>query len=214
MPTTTKALHSMTSLAGQDVAVCPVEATGIPRAQNEVTGGPRELKKFWRPLHHRIVWVIAGALLAVIAAPVIAGFVLKALGLIHGASLHTWLLDVSSNVNAGGASGALGAGASGASCSLGQGSDPSNADGPPSYLPTTLNNGSNSDGPQFKNDPYVADKPVGAPQDNRPVYRPFSGSVGERIEQAIDMFNAAKIAATGQGDQETRGTAAPPEAAE
>jgi hypothetical protein len=56
--------------------------------------------------------MIAAALLAGIAAPII-GLVLKALGLIHGASLHTWLLDVGSNVDAGGATGAIGSGVSG-----------------------------------------------------------------------------------------------------
>jgi hypothetical protein len=46
-------------------------------------------------LHHRIS----------IAAPGITGLVLKALGLVQGASLHTWLLDVGQNLGWGGAIG-------------------------------------------------------------------------------------------------------------
>lgn len=216
MPTTTKAFRSMRSLVEQDVAVCSVQARGTPRAGKEIACASAGIERFWRPLPHRIVWMIAAALLAGTAAPII-GLALKALGLIHGASLHTWLLDVGSNVDAGGATGAIGAAASGASCSLAQGSDPSDTDGPPSYVSTvslSSNNGPYSDGPQFKNDPYRADRPVGSPQDNPPVYPKFSGSVGDRIEQAIDMLNAAKAYATGRGDQETEGTAAAPEEAE
>ena len=50
-----------------------------------------------------MVWTISAALLAVVAVPAIVGLVLKALGLLHGASLHTWLLDVGGNVDGEGA---------------------------------------------------------------------------------------------------------------
>jgi uncharacterized membrane protein YgcG len=69
------------------------------------------MKKIWPLLHHRIVWAIGGALLAGVAAPVMVGLVLKALGLLHGASLHTWLLDVGQNVTPIGAAGGAAAGA-------------------------------------------------------------------------------------------------------
>ena len=52
------------------------------------------MKKIWSLLHQRIVWTIGAAVLAGVAVPAIVGLVLKALGLLHGASLHTWLLDV------------------------------------------------------------------------------------------------------------------------
>lgn len=69
------------------------------------------MKKIGLLLHHRIVGTIGAALLAGVAAPVLVGLVLKALGWLHGASLHTWLLDVGQNVTPIGAAGALGAGA-------------------------------------------------------------------------------------------------------
>ena len=50
------------------------------------------MKKIWSLLHQRIVWMIGAALLAIAAVPAIVAPVLKALGLVHGASLHTWLL--------------------------------------------------------------------------------------------------------------------------
>jgi hypothetical protein len=51
------------------------------------------MKKIWSLLQHRIVWTSCAALLVIVAVPAIVGLVLKALGLVHGASLHTWLLD-------------------------------------------------------------------------------------------------------------------------
>jgi hypothetical protein len=79
--------------------------------RNGIFTGPavRRLKTTIRD--HGFVWAIGRALLAGIAVPVIVGLVLKALGLIHGASLHTWLLDTGRNVDASGFWGSLGAGA-------------------------------------------------------------------------------------------------------
>jgi hypothetical protein len=62
-------------------------------------------------LQNEIVWTSAAALLAIVAAPAIVGLVLKALGWVHGASLHMWLLDVGQNMGSGGAAGSFGAGA-------------------------------------------------------------------------------------------------------
>ena len=71
------------------------------------------MKRFRSLWHHRTVRTIAGAL-AGVSLPVMVGLVLKALGLHHGASLHTWLLDVQQNLGSGGALGGFGAGAAGA----------------------------------------------------------------------------------------------------
>jgi hypothetical protein len=69
------------------------------------------MKKIWSLLQNRMVWTSGAALLAIVAAPAIVGLVLKALGWVHGASLHTWLLDVGQNMGSGGAAGSFGAGA-------------------------------------------------------------------------------------------------------
>lgn len=71
------------------------------------------MKKIWSLLHHRIVWTIVAALLAIVAVPAIVGLVLKALGLVHGSSLHSWLLDAGQNVDGGGAAGSFGSAAGG-----------------------------------------------------------------------------------------------------
>lgn len=68
------------------------------------------MKKFWRLLHYRIAWTIAGALAGVVV-PAILVLVLKGLGLVHGPSLHAWLLDVGHHVKPLGAAGGVGAGA-------------------------------------------------------------------------------------------------------
>ena len=51
------------------------------------------MKKIRSLLQHEIVWTSGVALLAIVAAPAIVVLVLKALGWVHGASLHTWLLE-------------------------------------------------------------------------------------------------------------------------
>lgn len=79
-----------------------------------MVGGSIKMKKIWMLGHHRIVWTIGAALLAIVAVPAIVGLVLKALGLLHGASLHSWLLDVGHNVDGEGAIGGAIAGAVGA----------------------------------------------------------------------------------------------------
>jgi hypothetical protein len=86
------------------------------------------MKKVWSLLHHRIVWTIGGALLAIVAVPAIVGLVLKALGLVHGTSLHTWLHDAGNNVDGGGAAGSAGAGAAGSSGAGTGGPDPTVSD--------------------------------------------------------------------------------------
>jgi len=77
------------------------------------------MKKTWSFLNHRTAWMMAGAVLAVVAIPIAIDAVLKALGWIHGASLPTWLLDVGQNVPPIGAAGGLGAGAAGAGAPYG-----------------------------------------------------------------------------------------------
>ena len=62
-------------------------------------------------LHRRLFWVIGGALLAGVSVLAVVAPVLKALGLIHGASLHSWLLDVGHHLTPLGAAGGAGAGA-------------------------------------------------------------------------------------------------------
>jgi hypothetical protein len=79
--------------------------------ENELIGGFIEMKKISSLLQNRMVWATGAALLAIVAAPAIVGLVLKALGWVHGASLHTWLLDVGQNMGSGGAAGSFGAGA-------------------------------------------------------------------------------------------------------
>jgi len=71
-------------------------------------------KKFGSPYHHRALWTISAGLLGGVVAPVVVGLVLKALGLLHGVSLTTWLLDVGHNMGLPGAAGGVGAGAAGA----------------------------------------------------------------------------------------------------
>jgi len=78
------------------------------------------MKKLWSLLQNRIVWSSGAALLFIVAALAMLGLVLKALGLVHGASLHTWLLDVGQNMGAGGAAGSLG---SSSACSAGDPGD-------------------------------------------------------------------------------------------
>jgi hypothetical protein len=123
------------------------------------------MKKIWSLLQHRIVWTSGAAMLAIAAVPVIVGLVLKALGLVHGASLHTWLLDVGQNMGSGGAAGSFGAGAAGGfggpgggpgkGSGGGPGSGPSSPTSPttPNYNPTT---GSPSDPQSALNDPALA----------------------------------------------------------
>ena len=65
--------------------------------------------------HHRMVLTFGAALLAIVAVPAIVDLVIKVLGLAHGSSLPTWLLDVGENSTAGGAAGGAGAAAAGAS---------------------------------------------------------------------------------------------------
>jgi hypothetical protein len=60
------------------------------------------MKKIRSLLQHEIVWTSGVALLAIVAAPAIVVLVLKALGWVHGASLHTWLLDVGQNMGSDG----------------------------------------------------------------------------------------------------------------
>jgi hypothetical protein len=72
------------------------------------------MHKIWSLISHRVVWTIGAAWLAGVAAQAVLGLVLKSLGLLHGASLHTWLLDVGHNMGPLGAAGGLGAAAAAA----------------------------------------------------------------------------------------------------
>jgi hypothetical protein len=96
---------------------------GTDHSENEFVGGYR-VKKIWSVLHHRIVWTIGAALLAIVAVPAIVSLVLKALGLVHGASLHTWLHDVGLNVSFSAAVGSLGAGVAGSASNRNSYPDP------------------------------------------------------------------------------------------
>jgi len=112
MPRNMVSLLSMTP--GQYAGAYPVPGVGTVRSENEIAGGSIRMKRFRWLLHHRTVRTIARALLAGVSLPVMVGLVLKALGLLHGTSAHTWLLDVQQNLGFDGALGALGAGAAGA----------------------------------------------------------------------------------------------------
>jgi hypothetical protein len=72
-----------------------------------------EMKKFWSLLQNRMVWTTAAALLTIVALPAIFILVLKALGFVHGASPHTWLLDSELNVPRHGLWGGAGSGLGG-----------------------------------------------------------------------------------------------------
>ena len=63
------------------------------------------MSKIWSPVHPRIVWTLGAATLAIAAGPAIVVLVLKALGFVHAAALHTGLLDVGQNVSPIGAGG-------------------------------------------------------------------------------------------------------------
>ncbi len=78
---------------------------------NEIAGESVRMKKHWWPGQRGIVYAIGGAVAAAIAAPVMVGLALKALGLLHGGSLHAWLQDVGHNLPPIGAAGGAGAGA-------------------------------------------------------------------------------------------------------
>jgi hypothetical protein len=71
------------------------------------------MKKSLDAFPSQMVWTTGAVMVAISAIPAIVGLVLKILGLMHGASLHTWLLDVGQNLGASGAMGAAGAAAAG-----------------------------------------------------------------------------------------------------
>jgi hypothetical protein len=96
------------------------------------------------------------ALLAIVAVPAVVGLVLKALGLMHGASLHTWLLDVGQNMGSGGANGAFGSAAATAGTPGGKGSGTGGK-----------GSGSGSKGPGSPTSPTM------------PTYTPTAGSPGD-----------------------------------
>ena len=79
------------------------------------------MKKLWSLLQNRLVWTTGAALLAIVALPAIFILVLKALGFVHGASLHTWLLDSELNVPGHGLWGGVGSGTAGTAGNTGPG---------------------------------------------------------------------------------------------
>jgi len=84
------------------------------QSENKFDRDSIDMKKIWSLLHQRIVWTIGAAVLAGVAAHPVLGLVLKALGWLHGDSLHAWLLDVGHNMGPLGAAGGLGAAAAAA----------------------------------------------------------------------------------------------------
>jgi len=81
---------------------------------NDFIAEANEMKKFSSLFQNKTVWTLCAALLAIVAVPAIVGLVLKVLGSVHGASLHTWLFDVGQNMGSAGALGAAGAAAAAA----------------------------------------------------------------------------------------------------
>jgi hypothetical protein len=170
------------------------------------------MKKLWSLLQNRIVWSSGAALLFIVAAPAMLGLLLKVLGLVHGTSLHTWLLDVGQNMGAGGAAGAFG---SSSACSAG---DPGDDGGSTDNLLDQLRKGiwpygnpdGSSRGPELRANPGMIGAPIQSPSDGPPVFPGFSGSVGDKLEQFVDFLGAASTWASGRSDNENQGTAADP----
>ena len=173
------------------------------------------MKKLWSPFLPRIVWTSGAALLAIVAVPAISVLVLKALGLVHSASLHACLFDVGQNMGADGAAGSLGS--TGACSAGGPGDDGGSTDDLLDQLRKGIwpyaNPSDASNGPQLRSNPGMIGAPIQSPSDGPPpiLFQGFSGDTGDEIGQAVDLLDALKVALTGG---ENEGTAAPPEAAE
>ena len=182
--------------------------------EDEVIGST-EMRKISSLLQNRIVWTSGAALLVIVAAPAMLGLALKALGLVHGASLYTWLLDVGQNMGAGGAAGAFG---SSSACSAG---DPGDDGGSNDNLLDQLRKGiwpygnpdGSSHGPELRANPGMIGSPIQSPSDGPPppVFQGFSGDTADEIGQVVDLLDAVKTYATGG---EAGGTAADPIEAE
>ena len=165
--------------------------------------------------HKRIVWTSGAALLLILAAPAMVSLIVKALGLVHSASLHTWLLDVGQNMGADGAAGSLG---SSSACSAG---DPGDDGGSNDNLLDQLRKGiwpygnpdGSSRGPELRANPGMIGAPIQSPSDGPPppVFQGFSGDTSDEIGQVVDLLDAVKTYATGG---EEGGTAADPIEAE
>jgi hypothetical protein len=174
--------------------------------------GANQMKKLWSLFRRRIVWTSGAALLAIVAVPAIFVLVLKALGLVHSASLHTWLFDVGQNMGADGAAGSLG---STAACAAG---DPGDDGGAADNLLDQLRQGiwpygNSNNGPQLEANPGMIGAPIQSPSDGPtgPVFQGFSGDTGDQIGQAVDLLDALKTYWAGG---ENAGTAADPVEAE
>jgi hypothetical protein len=96
------------------------------------------MKKFSSLFQNKTVWTLCAALLAIVAVPAIVGLVLKVLGSVHGASLHSWLFDVGQNMGPDGPLGAAGAGAAAASGPW-RSDDPSKMTPPRTFTPDEWN---------------------------------------------------------------------------
>ena len=97
-------------------------------------------------------WTMGVALL-IIAGPAIVFAVLKALGLLHVASLPMWLLNAAGNVTGKGAAGGAGAAAAGTAAAKSKDPFQSRSDGrthPGSYTPTPGYQGPPIDDPELK----------------------------------------------------------------
>jgi hypothetical protein len=187
------------------------QTVGTGHSENEFIGWAIEMKKLWSLLQHRVVWTSGAALLVIVAAPAMVGLVLKALGLVHGASLHTWLFDVGQNMGADGAAGSLG---STGACAAGDPGDPGDDGGSTDNLLDQLRKGiwpyaNPNNGPQLYANPGMIGAPIQSPSNGSPgpVFQGFSGDTGDKIGQAVDLLDALKTYAKGA---ENNGTAADP----
>jgi hypothetical protein len=109
---------------------------------NDFIAEANEMKKLSSLFQNKTVWTLCAALLAIVAVPAIVGLVLKVLGSVHGASLHSWLFDVGQNMGSDGALGAAGAAAAAASgpwWSDGWDYDPSKMIPPRTFTPDEWN---------------------------------------------------------------------------
>jgi hypothetical protein len=173
------------------------------------------MKRIRALLHHRIVRTTGAALLAIVAVPAIVGLVLKALGLLHGVSLHTWPLDVGHNVPPIGAVPPLPVPAPTPDPTPTPGStpnpnptpDPTPAPFPPGDGPISCDPNDPGpyappltppdDGPKYESMPqWIKDKgPFPPPDDGGP-----GGSIQDQISQANDLADGLRVILRG-GEQ-------------
>jgi hypothetical protein len=146
------------------------------------------MHKIWSLIYHRVVWTIGAAWLAGVAAQAMLGVVLKALGLLHGASLHTWLLDVGHNMGPLGAAGGLGAAAA-AAAAASDPPPPKDKDPDPCASQAEDLLKASSQREKFENQIDALDKQINA----------IPGSIKTLADDAAKLVTGAKVEVFEQG---------------